>query len=737
VIEESSHGTGITQVRFFFMRSLRCCIVILTAIWTLAAANSGFADDPIGPGEIHNGENHTNHDHSYLAPPEFGGGDLQGLSATSATLNLVNFTGDNLRCSAFIFSDLLGAQFFGADLSNSSLLCSLDPVNLQSTDLRQAELGGADFTGALFNNFSGGAADFTGAFISQGLGAAGDEDAAACPAGSARPPGPCRTVFPDANLVGTTLQDVDLSGVDLAGADLGSANLDGDLLDVLPFNTRLVNADLNQAQLDRIQARDADFQGANLRCATFLFASLVNANLRDADVTCDPDGVNLQSTDLRGADLRGSDFTGALFNSNQGGAADFTGAEICQHVDGESCLDGDGAPIQLPCSLGSARAPGTCATVLRDANLVGTILQDVDLSGVDLAGANLASADLRSSRLCSANITPFGSVQAIMSNAQIAGADFGGANLAGVINLPNVVPQDQLALLGKVVYTIAGNSFPATVFPAGFVPDPAVWEASPRFCPSSFDSFEAYPIQTDTTGITVAGVPNPVFSVTADGGNPAFGNVVITATGSFAASAAIRAEGENQFTTITATTGTRTTQAVVLVANLPGLTDASNAGPFAKFAETPQDLIGQAISLKVRGAIEAGAASPLGIDGDADCPLEMQTALTDADGNTFATDPVAVTGEFVESESLANAGTFNRPIGGAVEIDLSRISGISFLFFETCAVASTIPSATIDVDAIVVPEPSKVLLGATSLAVLGALAGVRRRDRYGDDLRSD
>lgn len=127
-----------------------------------------------------------------------------------------------------------------------------------------------------------------------------------------------------ANLLGTTLNEVDLTGanlervnlrgadwndVDLSGANLAGANLAGaDLSGALLSDVNLAGANLQRCSLAL-----ANLSGANLTGANLTETNLSNANLSDANLT----NANLTGADLQDAGLVRTNLMGVkLDNAN-------------------------------------------------------------------------------------------------------------------------------------------------------------------------------------------------------------------------------------------------------------------------------------------------------------------------------------------------------------------------------------------------------------------------------------
>jgi uncharacterized protein YjbI with pentapeptide repeats len=141
-------------------------------------------------------------------------------------------------------------------------------------DLREAQIGGADLSGA----------DLRGAHL-------GEAD----------------------------LRRTDLHGADLRGADLGEAHLSG---------ANLRRADLGGAYLRRAYFIRADLGGADLRGANLAGANLMGADFSGADLR----RVDLMRTDLVGANFSGADLGEAHLSGTNLGGANFRGADFHQTV---------------------------------------------------------------------------------------------------------------------------------------------------------------------------------------------------------------------------------------------------------------------------------------------------------------------------------------------------------------------------------------------------------------------
>ena len=145
-------------------------------------------------------------------------------------------------------------------------------LNLNSTDLRDANLNGMYFRHAFFRD-----ADLTRAFLNG-------------------------TNIQEARMTHTTLANAHLAGVDGKGAILQYANLE---------NADLQRANLEEAHLEYADLTGAVLSNANLRGAVLQDAILTGVNLSNADLAgADLEDATLADANLEGADLRGARLSG-------------------------------------------------------------------------------------------------------------------------------------------------------------------------------------------------------------------------------------------------------------------------------------------------------------------------------------------------------------------------------------------------------------------------------------------
>ncbi|MCI4661362.1 MAG: pentapeptide repeat-containing protein [Neomegalonema sp.] len=155
----------------------------------------------------------------------------------------------------------------------------------------------------------------------------------------------------NADLKGADFTGAQLSQTDLSGADLSGALLQGAWLDQADLSgARLIGAQLSQARMSDARLPAAQLDQADLSWSTLLRADLSGASLRAADLSgVDLTDAQLDGADLAGAVLREADFAQAsLVGANLSGADlreswNLTQAQVAQ-------TQGDGA-TQLPQGL--------------------------------------------------------------------------------------------------------------------------------------------------------------------------------------------------------------------------------------------------------------------------------------------------------------------------------------------------------------------------------------------------
>ncbi|WP_410500404.1 pentapeptide repeat-containing protein [Chroococcidiopsis sp. SAG 2025] len=160
-----------------------------------------------------------------------------------------------------------------------------------------------------------------------------------------------------ASIVGSFLQDINLTEVDLHGAylcdvDLSYANIS---------HTSLYNTNFDSANLESVNFFNTEFWQVNL-----LEANLSNANFTNACFqygVCFSDGTNLTNTDFSGAEVIGIDFSYSKLQ-----CANFSGANL--------------------------QSSNFHKAKLSHANFTNTALRYVDFTGANLSNTNFCGANL-------------------------------------------------------------------------------------------------------------------------------------------------------------------------------------------------------------------------------------------------------------------------------------------------------------------------------------------------------
>src|SRR6266498_994609 len=139
-----------------------------------------------------------------------------------------------------------------------------------------------------------------------------------------------QTDLREANLGGANLTRARLSGADLTQAQLGGADLTGTQFDGANLTgTHLAGANLTRAQLGGADLTGAQLGGADLTGAKLGWANLTEAWLDEADLTeAWLDGADLTGAQLGRVNLTGTHLGGANLTRAQLGGADLTGAQL-------------------------------------------------------------------------------------------------------------------------------------------------------------------------------------------------------------------------------------------------------------------------------------------------------------------------------------------------------------------------------------------------------------------------
>ncbi|MBD1854798.1 MULTISPECIES: pentapeptide repeat-containing protein [Leptolyngbya] len=204
----------------------------------------------------------------------------------------------------------------------------------------------------------------------------------------------------------------DLRGADLRGRYFRDFNLDqADLR-----GARILgDSDLHEPTEDDYLY--GDVRGYNSSNADFLGASLRGANLSGLGFSNlgDPEAEE----DLKSIDLRGADLTGANLSE-----CSLSGAKL-----GDLVLETSNWDL-AEIGIEPYRQERTIIPLkLKDANLSGACLDDINLENFDLSGANFSRASLHNANLSGANLSRANLSSATFINAHLNGANLSNANL--------------------------------------------------------------------------------------------------------------------------------------------------------------------------------------------------------------------------------------------------------------------------------------------------------------------
>jgi uncharacterized protein YjbI with pentapeptide repeats len=278
------------------------------------------------------------------------------VSLAGIDLSKLDFSSLDLTETDFRDCDLTGASFNGANLTGAIL---------QGANLNQAKAIKANFSSAIITEIKANETDFSQSLFHRADLSLSDLSTANLSGITATEASFTSTTFPK-DLSGLTFSQAKFRGADLKGVNLKQANLSqadfsgcdlsqADLKQADLTTTSIVGTLLNDADLSGIKATGArflqgcDLTGANLSNAKISGASFTGskapkANFKGVSASgailggIDLSGSNFSASYLREAnffrsDLSGADFHGAdLFAASLGGAnlksADFTGASL-------------------------------------------------------------------------------------------------------------------------------------------------------------------------------------------------------------------------------------------------------------------------------------------------------------------------------------------------------------------------------------------------------------------------
>ena len=222
------------------------------------------------------------------------------------------------------------------------------------------------------------------------------------------------------NLIGASLNNLDLTGislneVDLTGADFTNSNLtNADFREADLTNAKLVNTDLTAADMQNADLTKANLSESCLNQTRLTHATLVEANLTDVkSIKANFVHANLVKATLIGAKLVNAKLSHAILSG-----ADFRGATLDSAVLSQAIVTG--------ASLVVAH--------LHNTQLNSAILQSVNFTGATLTKAKFLSADLTDAKLLGAVLIGADLQQANLTNANLKSAKFDlNTNLEGAI----------------------------------------------------------------------------------------------------------------------------------------------------------------------------------------------------------------------------------------------------------------------------------------------------------------
>ena len=239
-------------------------------------------------------------------------------------------------------------------------------------------------------------------------------------------------------------------------------------------------------------------------------------------------------------------------------------------------------------------------------------------------------------------------------------------------------------------------------------------EAETQFNVELKEDFEAYPIQSDTTGAP-DGEGGTAYSVTQAGGA-----AVAEVGDALASSTGIADDTGDQIWTLGAASGMTGSiggfEGFLLIGGLPA-SSPGPGGPFAVYFATPQILFDTKIEADIRK--NSGTED-----------TQMRFLLSDNSGNKIASDPESITGVF--QTYSANSFDINTLVESQ-NFDFFQVTSVNIEFF-----IDPLPQQPVAVGALefavddvrltgVVPEPTHAVLQAAAVLVLAGVAARRRR----------
>ena len=215
---------------------------------------------------------------SNLTGTDFSGTSLDKVELMEATFDNTNLSNTSLTETIFLETDFSGADFSGADLTETIFIKpKLDEVNFSEAKAEGVNFIEASCENAVFIN-----ADLTNARFPQNANLKGADFSGA--------------VLDNANLMEADLTDASFVKASMNNANLMKANLkNADLTGITAKKASFMKADLEEARM----------VGANLMEASLMNASLVNTDLKNANLYgAEVMRAVFEETDLREANLK-------------------------------------------------------------------------------------------------------------------------------------------------------------------------------------------------------------------------------------------------------------------------------------------------------------------------------------------------------------------------------------------------------------------------------------------------
>ena len=210
------------------------------------------------------------------------------------------------------------------------------------------------------------------------------------------------------------------------------------------------------------------------------------------------------------------------------------------------------------------------------------------------------------------------------------------------------------------------------------------------------EDFQAYPIQSDTTGVFHPDDGDTTFRITTTGNTGASDPIVAGVGEAQAASAGIAEEETNRFWILGSSAGQTSFDGFLLIGDIPGIHGEPGAlpvgGPIGEFflGSQPRDLTGGVISAKVRETTMAAAS-------------KVRFLLTNADDNEVVTAQKPLTAAFQTVTVPTTAFTIPLQPVGEGTFDITRVVNLGFEFFTALGTA---PALSFNVDDIQIDAPN-------------------------------